>query len=83
MDPKEQPLSRTVPFALRQKVEDKLERLERQGIVEPVQFSEWAAAIVPVPKRDGSIRICGDYKLTINKAAQTEVYPLPHIEEIL
>ena len=37
---------------------------------------------MPVPKRDGSIRICGDYKLTINKVAQTEVYPLPHIEEI-
>ena len=33
-------------------------------------------------KRDGNIRICGDYKLTVNKAAQTEVYPIPHIEEI-
>ena len=26
--------------------------------------------------------MCGDYKLTINQASDTETYPLPHIEEI-
>ena len=41
-----------------------LERLEREGVIEPVQFSDWAAPIVPVVKRDGSIWICGDYKVT-------------------
>ena len=33
-------------------------------------------------KEDGSVRICGDYKLTVNLAAETETYPLPRIEEI-
>ena len=33
-------------------------------------------------KRDGSIRICGDYKLTINQATQTDTYPLPKIEDL-
>ena len=41
---------RPVPFALRKKVEDELERLERNGIIQPKQFSEWAAPIVPVLK---------------------------------
>ena len=85
VDPQAKPIfykARTVPLALRQKVEHELERLEKQGIIEPVQFSDWAAPIVPVEKRDGNIRICGDYKLTINRAAQTEVYPIPLIQEI-
>ena len=37
---------------------------------------------MPVVKGDGSIRICGDFKRTINKAARTEIYPLPRIEEL-
>ena len=46
-------------------------------------MSEWAAPIIPVMKLDGSIRICGDYKLTINRAAKPDVYPLPRVEDLL
>ena len=59
--------ARSVPYALRGKVEKELERLERDGIIQPVQFSNWAGPIVPVVKRDGAVRICGDYKVTINR----------------
>ena len=31
---------RSVPFAMKQKVEEELERLLKEGIIEPVQFSE-------------------------------------------
>ena len=61
--------ARPVPYALREKVENELNRLQAVGIIEPVQFAEWAAPIVPVLKPDGTARICGDYKLTVNKAA--------------
>ena len=63
-------------------MEQELERLERQDIITPVTFSDWAAPIVPVEKWDGSVRVCGDYKLTVNKVAKTEVYPLPRIKEM-
>ncbi len=33
-------------------------------------------------KKDSTIRLCGDYKVTVNQAANTEVYPLPRMEEI-
>ena len=85
MDPDAQPQffrPRPVPLALRPKGERELERLVQDKVVEPVQFSEWAAPIVPVVKPNGSLRICGDYKVTVNKYAKTEEYPLPRIKDL-
>jgi len=61
-------------ISLSSKVEAELDRLEQEGIIKPVQFTEWAAPIVPVVKKDRSIHICGDYKVTINKAAKVDSY---------
>ena len=69
-------------FTLKSKVEDELERLEADGVISPVTFSKWAAPIVPVVKGDGKIRICGDYKLTINQSARVDKYPLPKADDI-
>ena len=68
---------------MRGKVEQELNRLQRQGVLTPVAFSDWAAPIVPVLKKDGSVRICGDYRLTVNQAAKLETYPLPKIDDLL
>ena len=74
--------SRPVPFTIRKKVEEELDRLQALGVIQPVRFSDWASPIVPILKRDGSVRICGDYKVTINRAARLEKYPIPRIEEL-
>ena len=42
---------RSVPFAMRAKVEE-LERLVSEGIIDPVQFADWVASIVPIVKSD-------------------------------
>ena len=73
---------RPVPFLLKDKIEQELNNLQEQGIISPVQFSSWAAPIVPVLKKNGKMRICGDYKITVNQAAPTETYPLPTAEEL-
>ena len=73
---------RVVPFALREKVEKELERLQAEGVIVPVEYSEWAAPIVPVLKGNGEIRICGDYKITVNKAARVDKYPIPNVEDL-
>ena len=70
---------RTVPYALTGKVEQELEWLESTGIISAVQFADWAAPIIPVVKTDGTIHVCGDYKVTINQAAKVDTYPLPRI----
>ncbi|XP_045109704.1 uncharacterized protein K02A2.6-like [Portunus trituberculatus] len=75
--------ARPLPYALKEKVEFELERLLKQGVIEPVQFSEWAAPIVPIVKVDNSIRICGDYKLTVNRVCKVDSYPIPKIEDLL
>ena len=64
------------------KVNKELERLQQQGIIKPVQFSEWAAPIVPLLKSDGTIRICGDYRLTVNQASLVDTYPVPPMEDL-
>ena len=53
------------------------------GILEPVKFSSWATPVVPIRKRDGNIRLCGDYKVTVNRENMTETYPLPRIDDLL
>ena len=63
-------------------MEEELERLQALGVIWPVQFSDWAAPVVPVMKSDGRIRLCGDYKITVNRAAKLEKYPIPRIEEL-
>ena len=52
--------ARTVPYSLKGKIEQELDRLVKQGVIEPITFSEWAAPIVTVLKEDGTVRICGD-----------------------
>ena len=78
VDPTATPIfhkTRPVPYALRDKIEQDLERLERAGTIEPVQYSEWATPSVPVTNSDGIVRVCGDYKLTVNKVTKLDGYP--------
>ena len=37
---------------------------------------------VPVLKKDGTVQIHGDYKLTMNQAAKVDSYPLPKINDL-
>lgn len=74
--------ARPVPFALRDRVVEELQRMQREGIIRPVKTSQWAAPVVPVVKQDGRVRLCGDFKITINPATVSENYPIPRIEEL-
>ena len=51
-------------------------------VIVAIEHSDWAAPIVPVLKANGEIRICGDYKLTVNKAAKVDQYPIPNIDDL-
>ena len=75
--------AQAVPYSLRPKVEEELRRLQNGDIHTKVAWSEWGTPTVPVPKKDGSVRICSEYKvIAVNPELQAEQYPLPHIEDI-
>ena len=74
--------ARLVPFATKEAIDVELDRLESCGILEKVDYSLWAAPIVAVTKKDGKIRICGDYKVTVNQSLEVDQYPLPKPDEL-
>ena len=71
-----------LPYTLKSRVEAELDRLVQAKVITPTQFSDWAAPIIPVIKADGNIRVCGDYKVTVNAVAKPEVYPLPGVDDL-
>jgi len=75
-------MTHNVPHAIKGKVKNELDRLERVGVIKRVPTSDWATPIVPVVKQDRSVGICGDYKIIVNQAAKTESNPLHKIEDI-
>ena len=56
--------------------------MQENCVIEPVEQSEWAAPIVTRIKPSGQVRICGDFKVTINKVTKPDKYPLPRIKDV-
>ena len=74
--------ARPVPYAMKPLVEKELDCLEKEGVIDPIPFADWAAPIVPVLKSNKTVRICGDFKLTVNKECKLDRYPIPRIEDL-
>ena len=70
--------ARPLPFPMRKAVEQEIHRLVEQNVLERVDSAttpiEWASPIVCVPKGSGGIRMCVDFKATVNP----QVYVDPH-----
>lgn len=75
--------ARSMPYAFKSKVERELDHLEDQGIITKIASSQWATPIVPVIKPNGDVRICGDFKVTVNPALNIEQYTMPKMEDMM
>ena len=47
-----------------------------------VNYPEWLANVVPVPKKDGKVRMCVDFQ-DLNKASPKDDFPFPHIDVLV
>ena len=72
---------RTLPPSCLKEVEAHIEDLLHRGIIQP-SYSPFAAPIVVVRKKDGSIRLCCDFR-KINSKTHKDCFPLPRIDECL
>ncbi|KAG7298724.1 hypothetical protein JYU34_017133 [Plutella xylostella] len=52
------------------------------GVVEPVTRSDWATPLVVVNKADGGLRICADYKVTLNRVLEVDRFPVPKVDDL-
>ena len=66
-----------VPYALHKAVDKKCIELRQEGVISPVRFSKWAAPLMCIPERDGSVHICEEYKVMLNQWLDVDQYLHP------
>lgn len=59
------------------KVDEELERLTKLGTITLCNYSDWGTPLVVVSKNNDQIRLCGDYKVTLNKFLIPDRHPIP------
>lgn len=61
------------------KVEEELTSLVAEGILELVDYSDWAAPIVTMVK---NVHLCGDFQMTVSLLSKLNRYLLPKVEDM-
>ncbi|GAU51646.1 hypothetical protein TSUD_414680 [Trifolium subterraneum] len=79
--PVKQKLRRTHPD-LAVKIKEEVQKQIDAGFLVTCEYPQWLANIVPVPKKDGKVRMCVDYR-DLNKASPKDDFPLPHIDMLV
>ncbi|WJX45412.1 hypothetical protein P8452_32294 [Trifolium repens] len=79
--PVKQKLRRTHPD-LAVKIKEEVQKQIDAGFIITSEYPQWLANIVPVPKKDGKVRMCVDYR-DLNKASPKDDFPLPHIDVLV
>ncbi|KAL1276794.1 hypothetical protein QQF64_036417 [Cirrhinus molitorella] len=70
-----------IPEARRQAVEEEVQDMLKLGVIEPSR-SPWSSPIVMVPKPDGTLRFCNDFR-RLNEVSEFDGYPMPRVDELL
>ena len=72
---------RRIPPHLESEVKQRVQDMVEQGILEPSDGT-WSSPVVLVKKKDGSVRICGDFR-KLNRVCEVPAFPIPRIDTLL
>ena len=64
------------------KVKEEVRKQLDTGFLEVSKYPEWVANIVPVPKKNGKVRVCVDYR-DLNRVSPKDNFPLSHIDTLV
>ena len=63
-------------------VKEEIQKQLSVGFLSVVEYPEWLANVIHVPKQDGKVRVCVDLR-DLNKANPKDDFPLPHIDMLV
>ena len=63
-------------------VKEEIQKQLSVGFLLVVEYPEWLANVVPVPKKDGKVRVCVDF-CDLNNVNPNDYFPLPHINMLV
>ena len=64
------------------KIKEEVTEQLKAVFIKPIHQAKWIVNVVPVPKKEGKVRICVDFR-DLNKACPKDDYPLPHIDVLM
>ena len=64
------------------KIKEEVEKQFNAGFLDVARYPQWVADVVPVPKKDGKVQMCVDYR-DLNRASPKDDFPLPHIDTLV
>ena len=63
-------------------MKEEIQKLLSVGFLSMVEYPEWLANVIHVPKKEGKVRVCVDFR-DLNKASPKDDFPLPHIDMLV
>ena len=73
---------RRVNLEMLLKIKKEVKKQLDAGFLEVSKYPQWVANIMPVPKKDGKVRMCVNYR-DLNRASPKDNFPLPHIDTLV